>query len=288
LRAAGFDVSVYLAHRESPSFSRAEAAGFAPLVITELPARLAADTGPVALVVAATPDDIIGTLYRELVANVARPLTFILLHGYAVYAGQLKDLAPGHELALLAPKAIGPKLAAAAREAGQGTHQLVAGFHASEARRPQLIALARSLGFAPENLVPATFEQEAVGDLISEQALLCGGVFNLIEWTYEAMRSAGIPERLIREECLTELELIAGLVRAHGPAVTFGKISQAAQCGTLAMRDRLEAAGVPQAIARQAEDVVSRRFVAAMNDPEWRNRARELKARLAKLEGSSA
>ncbi|MBI3543399.1 MAG: hypothetical protein HY075_09030, partial [Deltaproteobacteria bacterium] len=264
LRRSGWQVSVYLGRSDSASFEKARALGFDPALIIELPKRLAASPAPAdgaAMVAMLVPDHLIAPLYREFVASVARPLTIVLAHGYAVYAGELVALAAGHEPALLAPKAIGPKLEAAHKAVAPEPHHLVAAISAGDARDGSVVALAQGLGFAPERLVRASFEQEAVGDLISEQTLLCGGVFNLIEWTMEAMHEAGVPADLIREECLTELELIAGLIRERGVAATLGKISPAAQCGTIAMRERLVRAGVPEAIAEQARDVVSRKFV---------------------------
>jgi ketol-acid reductoisomerase len=284
LRTLGHDVSIFL-RPGSSSFERARGQGYAPFDLAEIPAALSAsDERLVAMLV---PDHLIGPLYREYLAQVQGPLTLVLAHGYAVYSGELARMAPGHEAALLAPKAIGPKLAAAAREAraaGLASHQLKAAFHAGPAREPLVLRLAAGLSFAPENLIPASFAQETIGDLISEQALLCGGVFNLIEWTMRAMRDAGIPPALIKEECLTELELIAGLVRARGASETLGLISQAAQCGTILMRRRLEAAGVPDTIARQAESVVKGEFTEAMRDPAWRAELEALRARLARLE----
>lgn len=288
LRDSGWQVHVYLAKAESASFERAARLGFEPKLISDLPLLLKADAAESALVAMLTPDHVIGPIYGDMIARVERPLTLVLAHGYAVYANELRPARPGHEIALLAPKAIGPKLRQFFSARHPETHHLVAGFSAPAGRETQCLALARGLGFAPENLVHATFEKEAIGDLISEQALLCGGVFTLLEYTMQAMRDAGVPDGLIREECLTELELIAGLVREKGPAAAFSAISQAAQCGTVAMRERLERAGLRELITSQASDVVSKRFVEYMRDSAWRERAsqitKELKTWEARLE----
>lgn len=286
LVSSGHEVVVALDRREGRSFEKARALGLAPILTAEISAALESE-GPAetALVALLTPDAIIAPLYRDFLAPVRRPLALVLAHGYSVYARELVKLAPGHEAVLLAPKAIGPKITEAFRAAPDRRHALKAAFHAPAALEPAVRALAAGLGFRDENLIAATFDEEAVGDLISEQALLTGGVFNLLDWTFQAMKRAGVPDALIREECLTELELIAGLVRSHGPAETLGRISQAARCGTILMRRRLEAAGVPEAIARQAESVVRREFPAELRKPEWEEDARQLEARLASLEG---
>lgn len=280
LKASGYEVDVYLRALSGPSFERASLAGFRPRLVGELTAALSAPVEGSHLVAMLCPDDVIAPLYREYIAHAAAPVTLVLAHGYAVYSGELSKMAPTHQAALLAPKAIGPKLLANFQASAPQPHSLVAAFCAREERREQVAGVGHALGFAPENLVSATFAEETVGDLISEQGLLCGGVFSLLEWTMENMARAGVPDRLIREECLTELELVAGLLRERGPADTFKAISQAAQCGTLLMRQRFEAAGVREALEAQAADVTSGKFAAEMRAGEWKPQAQALTERL--------
>jgi ketol-acid reductoisomerase len=282
LRASDWHARVYLSRPDGPSAGVARELGFEPRALAELPRDLAArpsHSAP-ALVPMLCPDTAIGPMYREYLAALDTPLTLILAHGYAVYARELAPARPAHELALFAPKAIGPKIWALYQDARGGTHRLVAGFQSSPDRESQLREFARAMGFAPENLARATFEQEAVGDLLSEQGLLCGGVFTLLEWTLEAMRDAGIPEALMREECLTELELIAGLMRERGPATTFRAISQAAQCGTVAMQDKLNQSNARGFFKAQLQEVLDRRFADHFRSNRWKPAAEALTARL--------
>ncbi len=284
LRAAGWDVHVYLANPKGPSFKLAEEQGFHPIPLSELPKNLQSRS----LVAFLCPDLLIGSIYRDYLTKAPVPLTLVLAHGYAVYAGELKPAHPEHELALLAPKAIGPKLQNAMREMramNHDHHSLVAAFHAPEDRKTELLALAKGLGFAEKNLAPASFEQEAMGDLISEQGVLCGGVFTLMEWTFDAMAEAGVPDALIREECITELELIIGLMREKGPATTFKAISQAAQCGAVSMRKKLNDAGVKKTFRGQLDEVVNKKFVQTLRGEEWKKDAADLMRNLDRWEG---
>jgi len=271
LKYSGWDVRIYL-HRQGPSFERAQAQGHNPHHLTDLTQDLAKTPDP--LIAMLCPDAEIGRIYRETVFPVSQPATIVLAHGFAVYAGQLRDLAPGHEVALLAPKAIGPKIRESHDHARP--HKLVAGLSVSPKRAPLLQKLATGLGFDPNCLVPCTFDQETIGDLISEQSLLCGGVFPSLLWTMEEMAKAGVPDALIREECLTELELIASLIRTRGPATTLKTISDAARAGTAIMAERLETAGVREAISAQAATVTSRDFARAYASGGWKNRANRL------------
>lgn len=280
-KAVGYEPHVYLRTLSGPSFERATSAGFAPLHINDLPkALVTAPQDDSHLVAMLCPDDVIAPLYRDYIASSSQAVTLVLAHGYAVFSGDLKRLAKYHEVALLAPKAIGPKLLAAFRSSRPNPHSLVAAFCAPASREAQVRALGNALGFADENLVQASFTEETVGDLISEQGLLCGGVFSLLEWTMQNMARSGVPDRLIREECLTELELVAGLLRERGPAETFKAISQAAQCGALSMQRRLKALGADQAIAEATNDIISGRFADEMRSGRWKSQAQELASRL--------
>jgi ketol-acid reductoisomerase len=239
-----------------------------------------------ALVAGLIPDAAIGAVYRDFIAAIPRPVTLVLATGYAVYSGDLAKLAPGHEAVMLAPKAIGPKLLAAHEKSRPGSHALLAAFNAPAAREAQALVLARALGFAEDNLVRVPFETEAVGDLISEQNLLCGGLFTLLEHSMRRMREAGVPDRLIREECVSELELIASLIKEKGPASTFSNISQTAQCGAVVTRERLLSSGLEKALDAQADEVVSRRFPETLRRSPWRAQAAELVASLESWEKS--
>jgi ketol-acid reductoisomerase len=249
LRDAGWEVCLYGSGRsDSPSTRRALEAGFEVRPFAAL--RTALEPGAqVALLI---PDRAIPGFYAEWLSQVPHALELVLAHGYAAAFGGLTPRA-GHRLALLAPKAIGPELRRAFVEGG-GAHGLKAAVSGNVGR------LAEGLGISPAHQIPADFRSECVGDLISEQLLLCGGVFPWLGATMERMRAHGVPEALIREECLTELELVARVLRAEGPSGAFRKISEAAQFGTARMFERLERMGFMEAAAAQAEESASGEF----------------------------
>ncbi|MGE0616290.1 MAG: hypothetical protein AB7P04_11680 [Bacteriovoracia bacterium] len=286
LRQSGQEVHIYL-HRSGEGFRRAQELGFSVSLLPELATSLARGPKP-GVVAMLLPDLQVGKVYRDFLAGVPDPLAIVLAHGYAVYAGDLRDLSPGHDPILLAPKAIGPKLLShfqdARRESSTGTHTLVAASSAPFHRREVAAALARDLGFAPKNIVETSFEKETIGDLMSEQGLLCGTMFPFLTWTMAAMRDAGVPEALIREECLSEMELIAGLVRGDGPQATWDRISEVAKVGTVAMRDRLERLGARDALSRQFAEILDGRFVEYVRAREWEAGAATIREELAGAE----
>lgn len=295
LKHSGWNVRIFL-HQKGKSFEEAQRLGFEPQLLENLPQTLQSlspQTHPI-LIALLCPDSLIGEIYQTILSPLSQlPLSLILAHGYASYSGDLKPQNPLHSVCLLAPKAIGPKLEAAffnaqslqpQKVSPSPTHDLVAGFYAPEDRKGQIQQLAKAMGFSENHLVSTTLEQEAIGDLISEQGLLCGGMFTLLEWTMEAMAKAGIPDALIREECLRELELISGLMREKGPATTFHKISQAAQCGTLEMRKRFLNSSLPQEFQKQVEEVLNKNFVKKFKSNEWKKEASDFYATLKKWE----
>ncbi len=282
LLAKNWTVDVYLPNSKSASYANAEKLGLKPQSPNQLPLNL--KPGSSETIVFLIPDSIIGSFYREYLSSVEAELTLVLGHGYAVYNKDLVKVNPLHDLCLLAPKSIGPQLKAKALSAQKSSHDLVAAFHSPQRSQKKLLNLATALGFSENNLVPATFEQEAIGDLISEQILLCGGVFSLLEQTMKAMINAGIPPRLIKEECLTELELITGLLRKKGPDATFKAISQAAQCGAISMRENLLRNGLEKLCATQAQNVLNGNFAKEFESQEWKKNRNTFLEGLLKLQ----
>jgi len=284
LRASGWDVQVYLSNTGGKTLAIAEKLGFKSHALKDLPLHLSQGTTQPQWIALLCPDGVIAPVYADYLRSSPQEIRLILAHGYVVYANELNLAGPHHRVTLLAPKAIGPKLLQNFQNSSPAPHHLAAAFWAHPDDQECLRQIARGLGFAPTSLIPASFEQEAIGDLISEQGLLCGGVFNLLELTMNAMQKAGIPDALIQEECITELELISGLIRERGVAQSFQAISQAAQCGTASMAEKLEAAGIREIFETQAAFVQSREFVGYFRSHQWQDHIRQFTERLSRWE----
>jgi len=273
LRSSGWKVFVYLA-REGKGFQSAKGHAFEPQLLTQLTQNLRSTATEKNLIALLCPDLEIGKVYQELLA----PLTdismgLIIAHGYAVYSKELRTTSEKHVPLLLAPKAIGPKLFEAFHQKGeQDFHHLKAAFNATIEWEEILTHVAHGIGFSNENLIPATFEQETIGDLISEQGVLCGGVMSCLLWTMEAMKKAGVPDELIREECFTELELLTGFLSQKGPASTLSKISDAAKYGTIRMNEAWENSDFKKTFTAPFEEVQNGEFVKKLNEPQWREK----------------
>jgi ketol-acid reductoisomerase len=280
LKEAAFSVQVYLP-RESKTFALCRDLSLDALPIEDLPAALREGD----VVVFGCPDRKIGEVYRNFISAYAGKLHLVLIHGYAVWSGDIPTVDrgysasnPKHTLNLLAPKAIGPELRSAIQQTRltkghDSYHELRAGFFVANAEAQSAVVeiATDGLQFSVDHLINASFEQETVGDLISEQLLLCGGLFSLLEWTFKEMRAVGIPEALIHEECLTELELVARVLRTKGLAGTLDAISDSAKAGAVMMRKRLVEHKLPELLHLQAQEVVNKKFLKnLLNDAEWK------------------
>ena len=281
LREAEFDVQLYLPEG-SQTFELTKSQGINALRLNQLLLSLKEND----TVVFACPDRVIGEVYTKNISTYSKPLHLILIHGFAMWSGDLK-LNPLHTVGLLAPKAIGPELREAivqckSTDNKDQCHPLKAAICVSadsslgEQVKNNALKNLRSLAkqglqFSEENLIEATFDQETVGDLISEQLLLCGGVFSLLEWTQKEMKAAGIPDALIHEECITELELIARVIRKKGLPETIAAISDSAKAGAVMMRNRFVEHKLPELLHQQAREVVDKTFLNKLIDEKkWR------------------
>jgi ketol-acid reductoisomerase len=100
-------------------------------------------------------------------------------------------------------------------------------------------AYAAAVGCPAKGLFATTFRDEAFGDIFGEQAVLCGGLVGLIETGFATLVNKGISPRDAYLECVHQLDLIVDLIKRHGPAGMFERISKTAAYGSLKNKDRL-------------------------------------------------
>ena len=154
------------------------------------------------------------------------------LHGLSIHFNLVappKDC----DIILLAPHAPGVAL----REQYLGDRSLSA-FYAvhqdySRKARQTVFRLAEGLGFKRKRLVKTTFEQEALGDLFGEQAVLCGGLAALIRNGFETLTANGLPADHAYLEVAYQLDLIIALIKQYGIEGMLQRISVAARFGAI-------------------------------------------------------
>src|SRR5436309_799442 len=183
LRDSGVDVVVGL---PEGSRSRARAQADGVTVLTPAAASEAAD-----IVMILTPDTGQAKLYRESVEKNLKPgKTLMFAHGFNIRYGTIVPPA-GVDVSMIAPKAPGHRVREVFKE-GQGTPALLAvEQNASGSAKAVALAYAKGLGCTRAGVLETTFTEETETDLFGEQAVLCGGVSELIKAGFETLTEAG-------------------------------------------------------------------------------------------------
>ena len=225
-------VNVVVGLRPGKSWDRAVADGLE--VRSVLDAAQEAD-----IVLMLIPDMAQPTVYGEEVALAMRPgKTLQFAHGFNIHFGQIKP-AEGVDVIMVAPKAPGPEMRRQYQE-GFGVPSLVAVHQdASGHAKETALAIARALGSGRAGVIETTFKDETESDLFGEQAVLCGGVDQLIRRGFKVLTEAGYPPELAYFEVLNELKLIVDLIYKVGISGMYAAVSDTAKFGGMSMGPRI-------------------------------------------------
>ena len=225
LHDSGVEVEVGL-REGSPSWSKAEEDG--------LTVRPVADTVKGAQLVAILlPDQVQPQVWHDWVEpNLDQGAAVLFAHGFNVHYGRIAP-APGHDVIMVAPKGPG-HIVRRLFEQGYGTPALVAVAQDASGRALDLaLGYAAAIGAVRAGVIETTFLEETETDLFGEQAVLCGGVTELIRLGFETLVEAGYQPEIAYYECLHELKLIVDLIYEGGLAGMRYSISDTAEYGDL-------------------------------------------------------
>lgn len=257
LRDSGVaEVKVAL-HPGSGSAERARADGFEPLRTGETVAE--AD-----VVVMAAPDEVQPALYAAEIGPHLRPGSALLfIHGLAVNFGLIQP-PPGVDVVLVCPKGAGAGIRAV-YERGGGVFGLIAVHQdATGSARALALSYAAGLGCGRTGIIPTTFRDECECDLFGEQAVLVGGVPELIRAAWETLVEAGYPPEVAWFECLHEAKLVTDLILAHGIAGMRARVSNTAEYGGYLTGPRVIGPAAREAMREVLAEVRSGDFVGAL------------------------
>jgi ketol-acid reductoisomerase len=264
-------ISVLVGAREaSPRGELARQEGFAVHQVAEAVAQ--AD-----VVMLMLPDEAMGQVFAREVAPRLKPGAVIgLAHGFAVAFDQIQ-IPAGCSCFLAAPKGQGDMLREAHARGG-GVPGLLA---VTAGSLPETWDLAAAYALATGCLhgggFITTFEQECVSDQFGEQAVLCGGVIELLKAAFDIMVEAGYGRENAYFECVHELKLITDLVHRHGIDGMRNRISGTAAYGGLTRGPRLIDGGVKDRMREILGEITSGQFatefLALHDDPQVGTRA---------------
>jgi ketol-acid reductoisomerase len=231
LKDSGVNVVIGL-RPDSASVAKAEAHG---LRVVE-PADAASEGDVVMILV---PDELHGQVWDDGVKDGIAPGNLLLFgHGFSIHYEQIVP-PPDVDVALVAPKGPGHLVRRQYLE-GSGVPGLVAVQQDPSGDALGLaLAYAKGIGCTRGGVIETTFKDETETDLFGEQAVLCGGVTELVRAGYETLVDAGYDPRLAYFECLHELKLIVDLIYEKGIAGMRYSISNTAEYGDLTRGKRV-------------------------------------------------
>ncbi len=223
LRDSGLNVIVGL-HDGSKSKEKAEAAGLRVSDVAE-----AAKKADVIMVL--LPDHLQGEVYRsEIAPQLSKGKTLMFAHGFNIHFNEIQPPAD-IDVSMIAPKAPGHRVRELFLE-GVGVPALVAvAQDASGKALENALSYAFALGCLKAGVIETTFKEETESDLFGEQAVLCGGVSELIRAGFETLTNAGYAPEIAYFECLHELKLIVDLIYEGGLGYMRYSISDTAEYG---------------------------------------------------------
>ena len=223
LKDSGVQVAVGLPET-SRSRAKAEGAGLAVKSVAD-----AAAWADVIMIL--VPDTTQPALYREQIApHLSDGKTLMFAHGFNIRFGTIQP-PPGVDVSMIAPKSPGHRVRELYVEGG-GTPALLAVHQdASGQARATALSYARALGVARAGVLETTFTEETETDLFGEQAVLCGGVSELIKAGFQTLVDAGYQPEIAYFECLHELKLIVDLIYRGGLNYMRYSVSDTAEHG---------------------------------------------------------
>jgi ketol-acid reductoisomerase len=225
LKDSGVDVVVGL-RDGSASADKARADGVRVASVAD-----AASEGDIVMVL--LPDEKQAEVWEAEIGDGIAPGNLLLFaHGFSIHFEQI-DPGPEVDVGMVAPKGPGHLVRRQFVE-GNGVPGLIAVHRdASGTARDLILAYAKGIGCTRAGVIETTFKEETETDLFGEQAVLCGGVSELVRAGYETLVEAGYDPRLAYFECLHELKLIVDLMYEKGITGMRYSISNTAEYGDL-------------------------------------------------------
>jgi ketol-acid reductoisomerase len=237
----------------SAGVAKAEAAGFR--VMSPADAAAWAD-----VIMILTPDEGQGDLYAQhLGPNMKPGAAIAFAHGLNIHFN-LIEARPDIDVFMVAPKGPGhtvrseyqrgggvPCLIAIAQDPSGNAHDLA-------------LSYASAIGGGRAGVIETTFKEECETDLFGEQAVLCGGLVELIKAGYETLTEAGYAPEMAYFECLHEVKLIVDLIYEGGIANMNYSISNTAEFGEYVTGPRIVTAETKAEMKRVLTDIQTGKF----------------------------
>jgi len=224
LKDSGVKELVVALREDSPSRKKAEASGLKVMSLSD-----AAEWADVAMIL--TPDELQSQIYKNHIEQRMRQgTTLAFAHGLNIHFDLIsarKDL----DVFMIAPKGPGHLVRSEFQKGGGVPCLMAVHQNGSGKARDLALSYASAIGGGKSGIIETTFREECETDLFGEQAVLCGGLVELIKKGYETLVEAGYTPEMAYFECLHEVKLIVDLIYEGGIANMNYSISNTAEYG---------------------------------------------------------
>ncbi|MEZ4762307.1 MAG: ketol-acid reductoisomerase [Calditrichia bacterium] len=252
LKESGYDVVVGL-YQGSRSWEKAQTDGLR--VATVADATKAAD-----IIMFLTPDQVQKKLYdTEVKPNLGRGKALAFAHGFNIHFGQIKP-PENVDVWMVAPKGPGHLVRRVYAGGGGVPCLLAVSQDASGKAHETALAYADGIGGTRAGVIETDFAEETETDLFGEQAVLCGGVSELVKAGFETLVEAGYQPAIAYFECLHELKLIVDLFYEGGIEGMYYSVSETAEYGGLTRGPKIITDDTKKAMKQMLADVQEGRF----------------------------
>ena len=251
-KESGASVVVGL-RRGSPSWAKAEEAG---LTVMEVPE--AAQAGDLIMVL--LPDETQGKIYREQIEPYLEADNALLFaHGFNIHFGQIQPPA-NVDVLMVAPKGPGHLVRRTYTEGGGVPCLIAVHQDATGTAKQRGLAYAKAIGGTRGGVLETTFTEETETDLFGEQAVLCGGVTELMRSGFQTLVEAGYQPESAYFECVHEMKLIVDLIYEGGFEKMRDSISNTAEYGDYVTGPRIITDETRAEMKRVLQDIQQGKF----------------------------
>jgi ketol-acid reductoisomerase len=218
------------------------------------------------IVIFAFPDHLHGQVYKDDIApNLKEGSCLVFLHGYSIHFRTVVP-PPDCDIVLLAP--LGPGIAVREKYLQESSPGFFFCIHRDTVggAKEILSYLTKAMKIDSKALIKTTIAEEAVGDIFGEQAVLCGGLTQLIKNGFETLIENGLSPDKAYLEVAYQLDLIVELIRNYGIEGMYKRISVAARYGSFIDGPRIIGSETKQRMKRLLSEIKSGRFADRLNN----------------------